>query len=705
MIRAYDQTAPRHAVFAPRTQTGANGLYTRRRALMMPQKLCLICLIGFVLISGCAVKPPLPTQEKPPTALEEQAARMWQAQNYARSLRLYQELLQTQDLDQETQRTAWRRVSRSALELGRFERAVQSLRQWAQVDPKTRENWTWHELYTQALGETEGAQKAREHLHTVAVAPNTVWSVRRPAAERLTTAYWQQGSFARFAAVQSAVHQAASTPEQRKLIESSLLETVQDAPEAQWQNLLDQIGPLGPKRYPHNILQWVWTRRQLAEERIGWAAAWHRLEAVVRGETLALTPVFRETLDALRQEYGTPEQEIGLLVPLSGSYARFGRDIVRGASAAQWQISRHGGKITVHVINTAAENWQHQLNRLPENIQLIGGPLRQSSWKAITQLAPTKRAFFTFLSSLPASTEGRQAWRFFASTADQSRALVKAASALGIDKIAILYPQETFGRRMAASFWEQSRQHNATITGLAHYLPDAPTRWSGTVGDFLRVPDKETSSETTGEGNQTARPEPDFGAVFLPDTLSKAQLMVPNFFYHDEDRLLFLGPRLWSQALARGADLEQRYFRLALTPGAWSPGMQRTGLDALRQELEMSGLPGPNFWSGLGYDFVRFAARFDDPAPGFTADELNSRLHAFSGFSWALAPIQWDREGHARQDLFVFQPVSGGLRPANLDALGRRLERTKKAHAARRQARNDSNSTQPKEQTVSSSEQ
>ena len=142
MIRAYDQTAPRHAVFAPRSQTGANGLYTRRRALMMPQKLCLICLIGFVLISGCAVKPPLPTQEKPPTALEEQAVRMWQAQNYARSLRLYQELLQTQDLDQETQRTAWRRVSRSALELGRFERAVQSVRQWAQAVPKTREHWT-----------------------------------------------------------------------------------------------------------------------------------------------------------------------------------------------------------------------------------------------------------------------------------------------------------------------------------------------------------------------------------------------------------------------------------------------------------------------------------------------------------------------------------------------------------------------------------
>lgn len=663
----------------------------------MPHKYFCLCLLGLFLAAGCAVKAPVPLEKEPAASrLEQQAARAWHNEAYEQSLQLYQELVHTEDLEQPKAAEAWRRIAQSAAALERFDLALKGLSRWAQSEPQAKSDWPWHELYSFTLSQTQGPEKANAYLHTLVLEEKTPWQVRQPAGERLTRIYWQQEAFADFAQVQAALHRDAPTEKAQLRVEDVLRRTVQDTPEDTWRALLQAIGPLEAQSYPDNLLQWIRTTDQLEAEALGWGAAWHRLAAIVRHGGLAQTDQLEEQLQALRQDYGVPKQEIALLVPLDGSYAKFGRGILRGAGAAQWEITRNRGSITVHVLNTAADNWEERLNELPENIQLVGGPLRQDIWESVSEDRRSSRAFFTFLASLSDGEEGQHAWRFFASTADQSRALVQACNQLDIHDIAVLYPRERFGRRMAESFWEQTQEHNATITGLQSYSPEAPTKWSTTVADFLRVPEEQQENAETEDTSQE-RPDPDFQAVFLPDTLSKAQLMAPNFFYHDEDRLLFLGPRLWSQALAQGEDLEERYFRLALTPAAWNPESQRPGVLQLQQELDRAGLPDPDFWSALGYDFVRFAARLDDPAPGFTPKTLNRRLHNFSGLSWALAPLHWDQDGLARQELFLFQPVSGGLRPAALDSLKNRLEKTRREHERRNTAKNATAQTPEKD--------
>lgn len=655
----------------------------------MPHKFLCLCLLGLFLTTGCAVKAPVPSEEKPAASrLEQHAAQAWHNEAYERSLRLYHELVQTQDLSAPSAAEAWRRIAQSAVALERFDLALKGLHRWAQSDPRAQSRWPWHDVYSFTLGQTQGAKKANAYLRTLVLEDETSWQVRQPAGERLTRIYWQQEAFTDFARVQAALHRAAPTKDAQLRIEAFLRRTVQDAPDDTWQALLQQIGPLTAQKYPDNLLQWIRTIEQLEAGTLEWGAAWHRLAAVVRQGGLAQTKRLEEHLQALREDYGAPKQEIALLLPLDGAYAKFGHGILRGAGAAQWEITRNGGSITVHILNTAAENWAKRLRALPENIQLVGGPLRHGVWDSLPEKRRNNRAFFTFLPSLSEGEEGQSAWRFFASTEDQSRALVQACNELDIHDIAVLYPRETFGRRMAESFWEQTRNRNATITGLQGYSPDTPTQWSSTVADFLRVPEEKPQSAEAEDDASEQRPEPNFEAVFVPDTLSKAQLMVPNFFYHDEDRLLFLGPRLWSQALAQGEDLEDRYFRLALTPAAWDPGSQRPGVVRLRRELDRAGLPDPDFWTALGYDFVRFAARLDDPTPGVNPTALNRRLHDFSGLSWALAPLQWDPNGRARQELFLFQPVSGGLRPAALDTLHNRLEKTRREHARRNAPKN-----------------
>jgi hypothetical protein len=77
----------------------------------------------------------------------------------------------------------------------------------------------------------------------------------------------------------------------------------------------------------------------------------------------------------------------------------------------------------------------------------------------------------------------------------------------------------------------------------------------------------------------------------------------------------------------------------------------------------------PDFWTGLGYDFVHFAAQMRLTA-GWTPQLVARRaVEAQRAIAWSMAPIAWDAQGKAAQRLFVFSPVAGGYAPVQLAQL------------------------------------
>jgi hypothetical protein len=77
----------------------------------------------------------------------------------------------------------------------------------------------------------------------------------------------------------------------------------------------------------------------------------------------------------------------------------------------------------------------------------------------------------------------------------------------------------------------------------------------------------------------------------------------------------------------------------------------------------------PDFWIGLGYDFLRFAAHMK-LAAGWTPQTVTQRAaEAQRDIAWSMAPIAWDAQGKAVQTLFVFSPVAGGFAPVQPDQL------------------------------------
>ena len=108
----------------------------------------------------------------------------------------------------------------------------------------------------------------------------------------------------------------------------------------------------------------------------------------------------------------------------------------------------------IKLINTESPTFLEEL-RAVSGVPIIGGPLRKEIWGQI-RLAGLHRTsrFLTFMPSV--EDEGKEAWRFFSTPADQVRAVIRGCEQLGITSYAILHPQDRFGTAMADIFREQA---------------------------------------------------------------------------------------------------------------------------------------------------------------------------------------------------------------------------------------------------------
>jgi hypothetical protein len=77
----------------------------------------------------------------------------------------------------------------------------------------------------------------------------------------------------------------------------------------------------------------------------------------------------------------------------------------------------------------------------------------------------------------------------------------------------------------------------------------------------------------------------------------------------------------------------------------------------------------PDFWVALGYDFVRLAHRVGKMSTDGGSKDFTQILNSLHEFSWSMAPLSWDAQGRASQELFVVQPGDKGIRPVLVEEI------------------------------------
>jgi hypothetical protein len=690
-----------------------------------PRFLALLIVIALALASGCA-KPPLrqgpvtprsPSQPVVQKSTLQLADEAFEAGIYGKAERLYRQAAREAGLKRETAVKAWYGAAESAVEAGSPKSALEALQNLALITPEVGNDWEWHDLYVRALIDLDRRDGALQHLDGIVRDSLRPFTLRSQAGLELADISIATRNYEQAAEVLSSLYAEAEFADDKNAraeLERSLAERLQIVDPVFKEELHEQVLPNRQYDYPYSIFRLSYAGL-LAGDGMSGGQARRILDDLERNAELADPLLVQEAIEALGDvELSRTSANIALILPVSGNFASLSWKILRGVGAAQWELASQGMDVGVTVINSEAEDWKAQLLNLPMDTTIVGGPLRPTTFKSIADGGLSNRyVFFTFLPRVEGLgqteiVEGRDAWRFFSSPADEVDALTKVAlNDLGIDRMGVLYPDERFGRKWLEQFslkaqdsmstadtsapeegedgeplfiWDDSVVDMQTPTGFSitkaqAYPPGDPTKWTGIVADFLDV-------RKSAPGTPQLPPDPDFQAVFLPDGWNRAKSIVPNFFFHDEERMIIMGPSLWSQTLLKARDVETRYFGLTMFPGAWWPRNQSAAADSLRNALESEGLGEPDFWVALGYDFFRFAAEMAAEAGTASSQAVNAALADMDLFSWSMAPITWTDEGKARQELFLFKPAREGMVLFDTEKLKRRLasaeERRKK---------------------------
>ncbi|MFP4070949.1 MAG: hypothetical protein ACLFTB_02770 [Desulfovibrionales bacterium] len=652
-------------------------------------RILLAFLVLTIFLAGCQVKKQIPPPPAPEQELAVQADNAWKRAQFERSEQLYREMLDlgVQPLDRE--REAWERLVLSAVYTGDAERALAYLDQWRRSRPDAERTWEYHNAYVQTYLKLNQPGLAKSYLAERAADSALPSELRTRLARHLGVLSWQRGEYIdALEAFKTAFGLCPQTQCRLELEEevSSRLSKLEPA-------LLDIIAtdvfistdPEAFTSFPMLQLRWEQAISRLQEDPSTWNQVWQDLMSLLRDGSWTDRERVQQALFRLEKRYGHPRKGgIALLLPLSGPYAKVGWKILAGADLGRGELTRQGIDLNLQVINTDSLDWSLQLRALPPDYVVVGGPLQTDILQtAVGHEMHKKRAFFSFVPSLPNLEEGEDVWRFFGSPADQVRTLLDMSRGeLGIHDYAVFYPDERFGLGMAKFFWEEAVQQGGRVTALKSYPPKENRAWARTVEQIL-TPSQEDRLESK-EG--APRPDPDFQAVFLPDGLSNAQVIIPEFHFYDEDRLLFLGPELWTQSWEH-ARTERTYFQLSLMPASWWPESPSPGVAHLRELYSRERGGEPDLWVALGYDFIRFMGGIGTVPVNWSPQTLNRLLSGEHFFDWTMAPLRWNLGGIAAQDMVLLTPGRSGLVKADAQRVRQLMDAVKKRHDERIAAR------------------
>lgn len=596
---------------------------------------CVLFLSGCAMLRGPRPAPPPPSPER---SLARQADQAFTGGNHAESARLYAQLVDQPGLDPQIRAQAWERLVTSSLEQRQFEQVIAYLPRWRRAVPGIETGNAWPDSYFRAVaGLTDPAQQELEYL-ALAGDEQLPWTVRTRARVGLAALVWSKGDILRAQSLLEPLPAQArdAGPAAPGQLEGFLLDALPPVPLPHLDSFERLVPETARNLFPVTIIQLEKGRRLAANPQTR-AQAYSLLQRV--GPFLADPSLVQKVLGA-RETAPRGDQALALALPLTGPYAEVAGKIMRGAMAAQKDLDALGSAVDVQVINTDAATWQEDLANLPPNVVLVGGPLQVDFWRRLqgTQL-PRQRAFFAFLPGLGSSQEGQDAWRFFPSAQDQINTLVNAALSRGLSTTTVLYPEDSYGMHMAQLFRQEAMGKRLAVLPSQGYPVQNSENW----GEIAR------RSVLSGAG-----------AVFIPGDWAHAEMLVPYLIYHEGQDMLLMGPSLWGAGIDRKQYVEMPAFQNAVFPGAWWPESESMAALSLQRRLQTEGQPPADFWTALGYDFVRFAVALGPLPETWTPGQINASLAGLAGLDWSMAPLRWNNSGVATQDLFLFRPTEHG---------------------------------------------
>jgi len=366
----------------------------------------------------------------------------------------------------------------------------------------------------------------------------------------------------------------------------------------------------------------------------------------------------KDLIAEIKEKFEYNPFTIGCLLPLSGPYKIYGKKVLRGVELALNHYSSQNIDLPLKVIvkDTGADSAkaiQAVIELYDEGVAAIIGPIITAESAAY---ASQERGvpIITLTQKEDTVDIGDYVFRNFVTPKTQVKALISyVVKELGLNRFAILYPDENYGTTFMNLFWDEVTAHGAKVVGIESYdstITDFADQIKKLVGLYYTVPKDLRDA--------TIRPDPeepivDFDAIFIPDAPKTAGLIIPQLAYHDIKDTYLLGTNLWhSEVLIKMA---RRFVQGALIPDGFFAESASVHVEKFVEMFQEAFEQKPEFIEAVAYDTAMILFQLVARPDVRFRNTLNKELRKLNNFRGVTALTSFDDNGDALKKLYLLR--------------------------------------------------
>ncbi|BDG03478.1 ABC transporter substrate-binding protein [Anaeromyxobacter oryzae] len=412
---------------------------------------------------------------------------------------------------------------------------------------------------------------------------------------------------------------------------------------------------------------------------------------------------------------------IGLAVPLSGNYKRWGEAILQGVGVAL--EGTPGLRLAVRDTRGEPDGAAAALEALALEegaVVVLGGVTNAEAERAAATAEELQLPFVSLSKQEGLTDAGPNVFQNMLTASAQARALVELAMGRrGMKRFAIMYPQIPYGVELANAFWDEVEARGGEVRAAETYAADRTT-FTPLVKDMVgklyldeRTDFKDTVKEIAQKEKDPFRrrkaiekarerldPVTDFDAIFIPDFTKNVRLITPALAVEDVvtqtclpeevakirkttgrpdlKPVQLLGgngwgadPSLFDTVTGQG----MRYVRCAIFVDGFFAGSSRPATKAFVEAFEKkyrgpNGEPQvPTILEASAHDAARMARDLIVDRKVQTRAAFRDGLASVKGFKGATGDITMGPKRTPEKELFFLTVDKDGLRELTKDEL------------------------------------
>jgi len=401
----------------------------------------------------------------------------------------------------------------------------------------------------------------------------------------------------------------------------------------------------------------------------------------------------RKILERIEDQFAIREGIIGCLLPLSGAFAIYGQEALNGIQLGMdlFNRSEEGRHLELIIRDTrgriedAVLGVEDLANR--EKVMAIIGPLAGRPAMAASRKAQELGIPIITLSQKDGiTTEGDMVFRNFLIPSKEIETLLdEAVIGMELDRFAILYPDNSYGRVFMNLFWDKLEEMGGTITAVEFYQPDETdfaVQIKKMVGLHYPRPEslvqmlkemKEFEAETSRvfapftqteareEDDEGPDPIVDFDAVFIPDNYQQVALIAPQFPFHSIFNVNFFGTSLWqsSELIENAGD----YVQGAIFPSGFFIESTSDPVKGFVELYKENFESKPGILAASGYDTIRFVKSLVAKGMIRTRKDFQEKISQQDIFYGVTGELSFDQQGEVEKDPVLLTISGKNIRP------------------------------------------